>query len=314
MNFSLYEILSQNKISLPIFISVVVVILSTVLHSTFYANTAVAAAVNSTTTNAAGSPSSHNSSACNCVAFRVDDVSDNRIAGNLAVLNLFLSENQPLTLGIVMNHIGRSPTLMDKIMEGTNKGLFELALHGYDHLNYVKLSGQEQMDQLSKANGRMKDLFGKPSKIFIPPFDTFNNYTVNALSRLGIPIISAGDFEYNDTHSQYHIFSTVNPVAHDGKSNQVYHLARSTGIEDFGDNNLPIKLPLQTTLNRAYAHISQYGYAIIVMHPTSFLTMKNGKYTTIVDQNEINNVKSLINSIKAKNIHITSMSKIAGLS
>jgi peptidoglycan/xylan/chitin deacetylase (PgdA/CDA1 family) len=308
------KILSRNKVSLPIFISVVVVILSTVSHSTFYANTATAAAAaNSTTTNAAGSPSSHKSSGCNCVAFRIDDVSDNNRVGNLAVLNLFLSENEPLTLGIVMNHIGRSPILMDKIMEGTNKGLFELALHGYDHLNYVKLAPQEQMDQLSKANERMNDLFGKPSKIFVPPYDTFNNYTVNALSRLGIPIISAGDFEYNGTQSQYHIFSTINPVVHDGKSNQVYHLARTTGIEDFGDNNLPIKLPLQTTLNRAYAAISKYGYAIIVMHPTSFLTMKNGKYTNMVDQNEINNVKSLINTIKAKNIHITSMSKIAGL-
>ena len=306
----------QNKISLPIFISVVVVILSAVSHSSFYANTA-AAAVNTTTTtatNAVSPPSSPNSSACNCVAFRVDDVSDNRISGNLAVLNLFLSENQPLTLGIVMNHIGRSPTLMDKIMEGTNKGLFELALHGYDHLNYVKLSGQEQMDQLSKANERMKDLFGKPSKIFIPPYDTFNNYTVNALSRLGIPMISAGEFEYsNPENSQYHIFSATGP-GHDSKSNHVYHMARSTGIEDFGDNNLPVKLPLQTTLNQAYSHISKFGYAIIVMHPTTFLTMKNGKYTTIVDQNEINNVKSLINSIKSKNIHITSMSKIAGIS
>jgi peptidoglycan/xylan/chitin deacetylase (PgdA/CDA1 family) len=310
------KILSQNKVSLPILISVVVVILSIVSHSTFYANAAAAAVVNSTTDtvrSSSSSSSSYNSSGCNCVAFRVDDVSDNRIAGNLAVLNLFLSENQPLTLGIVMNHIGRSPILMDKIMEGTNKGLFELALHGYDHLNYVKLSGQEQMDQLSKANERMNDLFGKPSKIFVPPYDTFNNYTVNALSRLDIPIISAGDFEYSQ-NSQYHIFSTINPVAHDGKSNQVYHLARSTGIEDFGDNNLPIKLPLQTTLNRAYAAISKYGYAIIVMHPTSFLTMKNGKYTNIVDQNEINNVKTLINSIKSKNIHITSMSKIAGIS
>jgi peptidoglycan/xylan/chitin deacetylase (PgdA/CDA1 family) len=304
--------LYQNKILLPIFLSVVVVILSTVSHPSFYVNTS-AAEVNATTTNAVSPSSSPNSSACNCVAFRVDDVSDNRIAGNLAVLNLFLSENQPLTLGIVMNHIGRSPILMDKIMEGTNKGLFELALHGYDHLNYVKLSGQEQMDQLSKANERMNDLFGKPSKIFVPPYDTFNNYTVNALSRLDIPIISAGDFEYSQ-NSQYHIFSTINPVAHDGKSNQVYHLARSTGIEDFGDNNLPIKLPLQTTLNRAYAAISKYGYAIIVMHPTSFLTMKNGKYTNIVDQNEINNVKTLINSVKSKNIHITSMSKIAGIS
>ena len=50
-------------------------------------------------------------------------------------MNLFLAENKPLTLGIVMNHVGRNQAVTEKILEGKDKGLFELALHGYDYLH-----------------------------------------------------------------------------------------------------------------------------------------------------------------------------------
>ena len=48
------------------------------------------------------------------------------------------------------------------------------------------------------------------------------------------------------------------------------------------------------------------------MHPTSFLIRQNGTYTDTVDKKEINNLKTLIESVKSKNVHITSFSKLAG--
>src|SRR5918912_1094130 len=71
---------------------------------------------------------SSSSSCPPCAIFRIDDISDNHVSSSIAVMNLFLAENEPLTLGIVMNHIGKNPDLMEKILEGTRKGLFELAL------------------------------------------------------------------------------------------------------------------------------------------------------------------------------------------
>jgi peptidoglycan/xylan/chitin deacetylase (PgdA/CDA1 family) len=178
-------------------------------------------------------PSSSSLSCPPCVVFRIDDISDNRPSASIAVMNLFLAENEPLTLGIVMNHIGRNQTLMEKILEGKDKGLFELALHGYEHVYYTKLSPQEQLNQLSNANQRMQGLFGKPSNVFIPPYDVFNNYTIDAMTKLGIRIISAGDFMYpNSGNSQYHLFS-VNDVGKDN-NNQVYHIPRGTGTESLG--------------------------------------------------------------------------------
>jgi peptidoglycan/xylan/chitin deacetylase (PgdA/CDA1 family) len=232
-------------------------------------------------------------------------------------MNLFLAENQPLTLGIVMNHIGRNPALMGKILEGQDKGLFELALHGYDHLYYTKLPPQEQLNQLSYANLRMQDLFGKPSEVFIPPYDVFNNYTIDAMTKLGIKIISAGDYAYNIKFrtSQYPIFFPYDVgKVNSGKDNinQVVHIPRDTGFEAF-EGGQAGKIPPGQILNDTNQHVLKFGYSVIVMHPTSFLIRQNGTYTTTVDEKEINNLKNLIESIKSKNIHITSFSKLAAV-
>ena len=105
-----------------------------------------------------------------------------------------------------------------------------------------------------------------------------------------------------------------NDVVSNRNNNQVYHMPRSTGFESFGDDGKSTRLPVTQILNEASSHISKYGYSVIVMHPTSFLVMQNGKYTKTVDEKEIDDLKTLIESIKSKNIHITSFSKLAGMS
>jgi len=308
---------------LLLYTTITSLILSVFSYPIFYGNS-VAIFNNAEAVSSSPSPSSSPSSSASsapcppCVIFRIDDISDSRPSATIAVMNLFIGENKPLTLGIVMNHIGRNQAVMEKILEGKDKGLFELALHGYEHVYYTKLSPQEQLSQLSAANQRMHDLFGKPSSVFIPPYDVFNNYTIDAMSKLGISIISAGDFMYPPSgNSTYHLFSINdaskynNSANGSSNNNQVYHMARSTGIESFGETNQPTKLSLGEILNDTNYYISKLGYAVIVMHPTSFLVMQDGKYTNIVDENEINFLKALINSLESKNIHITSFSKLA---
>src|SRR5690349_18100451 len=61
---------------------------------------------------------------CNCVIFRLDDVADdNRAAPAMAVMDTFLSRNQDLSLGIIMNHFGNNSRLLGRVVEGYNRGL-----------------------------------------------------------------------------------------------------------------------------------------------------------------------------------------------
>jgi hypothetical protein len=125
-----------------------------------------------------------------------------------------------------------------------------------------------------------------------------------------------GDYSVNFGNSQYHIFYANDVVGKDNNSNkdnnnnQVIHIPRDTGFESF-DTPQPTLVPIGQILNETNSHLQIFGYSVIVMHPTSFLKMHNGKYTKTVDEKEINNLKALIDSIKSKNIHITSFSKLA---
>ena len=89
-----------------------------------------------------------------------------------------------------MHIVGNDSKIVDKVKEGFHKGLFELDLHGWDHINYTKLNESQQRDSLSKANAKMERLFGAKSIVSIPPYDVFNNDTIKAMGQLGIKIIS----------------------------------------------------------------------------------------------------------------------------
>ncbi|MDQ6862702.1 MAG: polysaccharide deacetylase family protein, partial [Thermoproteota archaeon] len=137
-------------------------------------------------------PNGNNNTRCNCVVFRMDDIQGKWLENaQLAPMNLFISKNQSLTLGLIMNPVGNDTKVINKVHEGEQKGLFELALHGWNHVDYTKLSEQEQKDTLLKANEKMQRLLGHKSNIFITPWDTFNNDTIKAMSQLGLRILSS---------------------------------------------------------------------------------------------------------------------------
>ncbi|HEX2124279.1 MAG TPA: polysaccharide deacetylase family protein, partial [Nitrososphaeraceae archaeon] len=112
---------------------------------------------------------------CDCVVFRMDDIQDYWIrSAQLATMNQFIDRNQSLTLGIIMNGTGNDTEIVKKVREGHDIGLFELAVHGWNHTDYTKLSEEEQRSSMNDANRKMSALFGNASEIFIPPLNAFN--------------------------------------------------------------------------------------------------------------------------------------------
>ena len=83
----------------------------------------------------------NNGTSCNCVVFRMDDLQDYWIrTAQITGMNLFLSKQIPLSLAIIMNSTGNDSLVVDKISEGSKmpNALFELAIHGWDHVNYAQ--------------------------------------------------------------------------------------------------------------------------------------------------------------------------------
>jgi peptidoglycan/xylan/chitin deacetylase (PgdA/CDA1 family) len=257
-------------------------------------------------------PLSNISSVCKCVVFRMDDIQDYWIrSGQISPMDVFISKHQPLSLGLIMNAIGNDIRVVDKIQNGSSMGLFELGIHGWNHTDYTKLSEEVQKSSLQQANEKMKWLFGNTSDVFIPPEDSFDNSTLDAMSQLGFKILSSGIAKYAPD-SIKNIF-VDNAKAHDGAQNhKIFQLPGMAYFQYIKDNKM-FKRSLHDILENVTSSIDKYGYGVIVLHPQNFMKLDaNGNLTDTLDQNEIKDLSNLIDSILSRNIKIVSFSEITG--
>jgi len=275
-----------------------------------------------TSTNTSTNITSTTASSCKCIVFRMDDIQDDWLnSAQVAVMNLFVSKNQSLSLGSIMHIMGNDSKIVDKVKEGFHKGLFELDLHGWDHINYTKLNENQQRDSLSKANAKMERLFGAKSIVSIPPYDVFNNDTIKAMGELGIKIISSGPAEEDSFDQNRTIFvangtRATTTTTHDNnkgpinKSTTIYHLPATIFFKSF-DNNKWVKTPLKDIIGNVSRNIARYGYGVIVIHPQDFAKSVNATtFSNSIDQKEVLDLSKLLDLFLSNNIRIMSFDKV----
>ena len=245
---------------------------------------------------------------CKCVVFRLDDVNSEYLTKvQLSIMDQFISKNQSISLGLIMHRIDPTSAIVEKIKEGKQKGLFELDLHGWDHVDYAQLSQEEQLGTLQQANDKMNTIFGQHSQVFIPPYNKFNGDTIGVLQSIGVRIFSA---DTSTDRTQYFIANGMNT----GKSDLVlYHLPAMTSYKSDNGNGTWIKVPIKTISSYVNSDINKFGYAVILLHPQNFAKLENNQFVDTVDENEINDLSSLMDSIKSKNQHITTFANVVGL-
>ena len=263
------------------------------------------------------------SSSCKCIVFRMDDIQDYWLnSAQVAVMNLFLSKNQSLSLGLIMHIVGNDSKIVDKVKQGFHKGLFELDLHGWDHINYTQLNENQQRDSLSKANAKMERLFGAKSVVSIPPYDVFNNDTIKAMGQLGIKIISSGPAEEDSFDQNRTIFvangsrAAATTITHDNNkgpinnSATIYHLPATIFFKFFDDTKW-VKTPLKDIIGNVTRNIARYGYGVIVLHPQDFAKPVNATtFSNSIDQKEVLDLSKLIDFFVSNNIRIISFQKL----
>lgn len=244
------------------------------------------------------------------VIFRLDDVGFGSINALIAIMDVFLVKNHNLSLGLVMNPVDRERLLVEKIEYGKNRGLFELVLHGWDHADYSKLNEKEQKDSLYKGAEKMQNLFGVSSKTFIPPYNSFNNSTLQAMNYVGIRIISS-TLNYENENDIFRMETIDNAIA---DANLTYHVPETASFEKWDRNGHPIRIPINEILDDIDLSLWYYGYAVITMHPITFVKLHNGETDGVVDEYQINDLRTLLEHVESKNAIFTSFSKITAIS
>lgn len=154
------------------------------------------------------------------VIFRYDDYSaaeEFPYKVDEALFNLFLGLNVPLLVAVTpcMTAAMRDPfnqqffpleedvRRIDLLSRGLRQG-WQLALHGLTHQSTVHLSGTEfkgvpremQQEKLSAGQRTLSYCFpDTPLAVFVPPWNSYDQATLQSLATLGFRILCAGDGE-----------------------------------------------------------------------------------------------------------------------
>lgn len=260
--------------------------------------------------------------ACNCVIFRLDDIQDFWLVPvQSAIIDKFIERNENLDLGVIMNFVGNDPAIVNKVRQGVATGLIETVLHGWNHVPYDTLSLQEQHDTLQMANAKLQDLFGRKTTIFIPPYNAYNEDTLEATSQLGLKIISSefdqelpSIYDPDDPNSPNNKVYKAMPGSDISDSHGVYHLPQVVGFYTY-DSEPPTKTSMNTMTSSIDEAISSYGYAVVTLHPEDFaIKDSNQNPTNQVSSSELADLDALIDDIRAKGYTIKTYSEVAGIS
>ena len=258
---------------------------------------------------------------CNCVVIRMDDVQDYWLNSvQVALINLFESKNQSASLGLIMHYVGNDSKIVNKINQALTTHLFELDLHGWDHVNYTKMTENQQKTSLDKANSKMQNLFKTKSIVFIPPLDAFNNDSLKAMNSLGLRIISSGAEEENSFNQNRSIFSVDNNNSSNNatktkSTTMIYHLPSTIFFKDF-KNGVWVKTPFGDIMGNVTRNVKMHGYAVIVIHPQDFSQLNPAKrnvFINSIDQSQMADLSRIIDMLIAKGIHIVTFHNVVGI-
>jgi len=214
-----------------------------------------------------------------------------------------------------MDSIGNESKIYDKIKEGFNKGLFELALEGWNQTDYTNSSEQLQVKSLEMANDKLFSIFGVKTNIFIPPEGEFNNDTVKAMDLNNFRILSAAKWVENIFDEGKNIFKSndIKKIYNNRTlKNEIYHIPETNSFTTY-QNDTWIKNSINSIIGNVTENLNRYGYSVISLHPQDFVKFVNNSFVNIVDENEIKKLSDLIGILIAKNITITSFSNISDL-
>ena len=136
------------------------------------------------------------------VVFRYDDflLKDDSLQNKM--IEIFAEEQVPLHVAVIPYYADTMPILYEgeavrRIKELQQQGILQIALHGFCHKGetvkgeFLSLSKDEQFFRLKQGSQLLDSVFGEHIHIFIPPWNRYNQTTLDVLADLGFYIISS---------------------------------------------------------------------------------------------------------------------------
>jgi peptidoglycan/xylan/chitin deacetylase (PgdA/CDA1 family) len=269
---------------------------------------------------------------CNCAIFRLDDIEDSAFsAPNIAIMNHFIAENKKLDNLMVLSKFGNSApggAVYNKVKEGFDKGLFELAIHGWNHLAHSQLTAEQQQNDFIQANNKLQSLFGTKSRIFGPPLNEFNSGTIKAMAASGVDIFSTAYSYEARISNPYKIstsYATPNSIIQLSEVNttdstagvyekkRIYHVPFSVTIFGLIKSGYSGEALTQEVLRGVDSNIAKYGFSVVTLHPNDVASYNpsTGIWSNSVDPGKMQVLIDIVDRLKSKGISFSDFRDIS---
>jgi hypothetical protein len=135
----------------------------------------------------------------------------------------------------------------------------------------------------------MQKLFDTTASLFIPPFNTFNDDTIKAMTQAKLRILSSSTTEDKRVSDYF----TAYGEGRLDNGHVVYHMPDIVGFSVV-EGEQWIRTPNEEIIKAVDNSVAKYGYAVVLLHPQNFVVVQDGKPTPDVDYDAIDDLARLV--------------------
>jgi len=175
--------------------------------------------------------------------------------------------------------------------------LIEVASNGWAYENITELTAEEQNLSINLSVEKISNVLNIEPKVFVPPYEFFNDDTIDALYKNNIEYISSNI--RND------------PPPYQLTNLELYHFPSGTATGQFNAITGIIEVnPYEETYAEVQKNLKEHGFSVVTVDASAFSVVNNDNYVNQIDEEKINELELLIQRIQGDGLKIVSIGTI----
>jgi len=229
---------------------------------------------------------------CNCVAFRLDNVQDYYLVDvQKELINLFLSKDVPVTVGIIGKNFGSDTELINFLKTTTSEHgeLIGIGNHG-GTIDITTMNKDEQSGLIKNTDDNIINFIGAKPSVFIPPYGNYNADTILALQNEGIHYVSSvASFDV----APYHL-----------KDESVFRFPSTASTGYIEQGRAWYGISAKQTMSDIKFSVRDYGFAVVLLHPHEYSKRSGWVFENQLDIPQYYELGKLIDEVKSYGLKI----------
>ncbi|MDH5658661.1 MAG: polysaccharide deacetylase family protein [Nitrosopumilus sp.] len=235
---------------------------------------------------------------CNCVAFRLDNVQDYYLVDvQKELIELFLSKDAPITLGIIGKNFGSDAELIDFLKTTTSEHgqLIGIGNHG-GTTDITTMSKDAQSELIRNTDNNIIDFIGTKPSVFIPPYGSYNADTISVLENEGVHYVSS--------------VASFDVAPYPLKDESVFRFPSTASTGYIEQGRAWYGISAKQTMSDIKFSVRDYGFAVVLLHPHEYSKRSGWVFENQLDIPQYHELDKLIDEVKNYGLKIVLIDNI----